>query len=83
MQLCNYLVVQLANVLHVIFKHQVLLDHGTYRTLDETFRVTYCQLWKALIFLDSNRIKHIGEQFGVGRYSTYLPLIFTGRTIDR
>ncbi|KAK2634409.1 hypothetical protein Ddye_029201 [Dipteronia dyeriana] len=60
----------------------VLLDHGTYRTLDEAFRVNYCQLWKALILLDSNKIQHLGEQFGVGKYSIYFPLIFTGRTID-
>ncbi|TXG49189.1 hypothetical protein EZV62_025064 [Acer yangbiense] len=60
----------------------VLLDHGTYRTLDEAFRVNYCQLWKALILLDSNKIQHLGEQFGVGKYSIYFPLIFTGRTIN-
>ncbi|KAH7571593.1 hypothetical protein JRO89_XS04G0093700 [Xanthoceras sorbifolium] len=60
----------------------VLLDHGTYRTLDEAFRVNYCQLWKALILLDSNKIQHLGEQFGVGKYSRYFPLIFTGRTIN-
>lgn len=60
----------------------VLLDHGIYKTLDDTFRVDYCRLWKALILLDSDEIKHLGERFGIGQYSRYLPLIFTGRSID-
>lgn len=60
----------------------VLLDHGIYKQLDEGFRQDYCQLWKALILLDSKKIQQLGEHFGVGKYSKYLPLIFTGRTID-
>lgn len=61
----------------------VLLDHGIYKEFDENFRLNYCQLWKALILLDSKKIQQIGEQFGVGKYSRYFPLIFTGRTINR
>ncbi|KAK2973160.1 hypothetical protein RJ640_009583 [Escallonia rubra] len=60
----------------------VLLDHGIYKQLDEDFRRNYCELWKALILLDSEKIQQIGERFGVGKYSRYFPLIFTGRTID-
>ncbi|GJS67234.1 uncharacterized AarF domain-containing protein kinase 1 isoform X1 [Tanacetum coccineum] len=60
----------------------VLLDHGIYKNLDEEFRVKYCQLWKALVFLDSHKIQQLGKHFGMGKYSKYLPLIFTGRTID-
>ncbi|GMY24758.1 uncharacterized aarF domain-containing protein kinase 1, partial [Fagus crenata] len=60
----------------------VLLDHGIYRQLDEGFRIDYCELWKALILLDTNKIQQLGEGFGVGKYSKYFPLIFTGRTID-
>ncbi|KAL4652445.1 hypothetical protein ACB092_01G233400 [Castanea dentata] len=60
----------------------VLLDHGIYRQLDEGFRIDYCELWKALILLDTNKIQQLGERFGVGKYFKYLPLIFTGRTID-
>ncbi|XP_010937009.1 uncharacterized protein [Elaeis guineensis] len=60
----------------------VLLDHGIYIELDERFRLDYCQLWKALILLDSQKIQHLGERFGVGKYSKYFPVIFTGRTID-
>ncbi|KAM0957584.1 hypothetical protein FF1_025699 [Malus domestica] len=60
----------------------VLLDHGIYKQLDEGFRLDYCQLWKALILLDSKKLHHLGERFGVGKYSRYFPVIFTGRTID-
>lgn len=62
---------------------EVLLDHGIYKELEEEFRQKYCQLWKALILRDSCNIQILAEQFGVGKYSRYLPVIFTGRTIDR
>ncbi|CAL9146730.1 uncharacterized protein LOC135586769 isoform X1 [Musa acuminata AAA Group] len=60
----------------------VLLDHGIYRELDERFRLDYCELWKALILLDSKKIQLLGEKFGVGKYSKYFPVIFTGRTME-
>uniref|UniRef100_A0A0E0MG85 ABC1 atypical kinase-like domain-containing protein n=1 Tax=Oryza punctata TaxID=4537 RepID=A0A0E0MG85_ORYPU len=60
----------------------VLLDHGIYKELDQKFRLDYCQLWKALILLDSQKIMELGEQFGVGKYARYFPVIFTGRTIE-
>ncbi|XP_077241000.1 protein kinase superfamily protein isoform X3 [Tasmannia lanceolata] len=60
----------------------VILDHGVYKELDEGFRLDYCQLWKALILLDSHKIHHLAERFGVGKYSRYFPVIFTGRTIN-
>ncbi|KAL2521953.1 Protein kinase superfamily protein [Forsythia ovata] len=60
----------------------VLLDHGIYKQLDEGFRQAYCQLWKAMILMDSKKIQQLGENFGVGKYSRYFPVIFTGRTIN-
>ncbi|XP_062006411.1 uncharacterized protein LOC133723569 isoform X2 [Rosa rugosa] len=60
----------------------VLLDHGIYKQLNDKFRLDYCQLWKALILLDSKKLQHLGEQFGVAKYSKYFPVIFTGRTVD-
>ncbi|XP_076955596.1 uncharacterized protein LOC143630486 [Bidens hawaiensis] len=60
----------------------VLLDHGIYKSLDEEFRVNNCQLWKALVLLDSHKIKQVAQHFGIGKYAKYLPLIFTGRTIN-
>jgi aarF domain-containing kinase len=63
--------------------HAVLLDHGIYKQLNDGFRLDYCQLWKALILLDSKKIQQLGERFGVAKYSKYFPVIFTGRTVDR
>ncbi|KMT17463.1 hypothetical protein BVRB_2g038010 isoform A [Beta vulgaris subsp. vulgaris] len=60
----------------------VLLDHGLYKELDDGFRRDYCRLWKAFILRDVNEIMHIGKSFGVGSYATYLPIIFTGRTMN-
>ncbi|MQM17904.1 hypothetical protein Taro_050885 [Colocasia esculenta] len=60
----------------------VILDHGIYRELDESFRLDYCQLWKALILLDVDKIKKISERFGMGKYARYFPVIFTGRTME-
>jgi predicted unusual protein kinase regulating ubiquinone biosynthesis (AarF/ABC1/UbiB family) len=47
----------------------VLLDHGIYRELDQKFRLDYCQLWKALILLDANKILELGE---VNVYFSYI-----------
>ncbi|KAK9069409.1 hypothetical protein SSX86_011312 [Deinandra increscens subsp. villosa] len=60
----------------------VLLDHGIYRSLDEEFRINYCQLWKALVLSDSHNIEQVAQHFGIGKYAKYLSLIFTGRLIN-
>ncbi|XP_028800598.1 uncharacterized aarF domain-containing protein kinase 1 [Neltuma alba] len=60
----------------------VLLDHGIYWELDEKFRKDFCQLWEALLLQDSKKIMCLGERFGIGKYSKYLPIIFTGRNIE-
>ncbi|KAF1869054.1 hypothetical protein Lal_00048334 [Lupinus albus] len=60
----------------------VLLDHAVYRELDEEFRKDFCQLWEALILKDSKKTMVLGERFGAGKFSRYLPIIFTGTTIE-
>uniref|UniRef100_M1CVU7 Ubiquinone biosynthesis protein coq-8 n=1 Tax=Solanum tuberosum TaxID=4113 RepID=M1CVU7_SOLTU len=60
----------------------VLLDFGICKQLNEDFRLKYCELWEGLVVKDSAKIQEIGEYFGVGKYSRYFPVIFTGRTID-
>jgi aarF domain-containing kinase len=73
----------LLEFLHLWFMaFAVLLDHGIYRELNQKFRLDYCQLWKALILLDTKKILELGEQFGVGKYAKYFPVIFTGRTLE-
>nr|KYP48347.1 putative aarF domain-containing protein kinase 1 [Cajanus cajan] len=61
----------------------VLLDHAVYTTLDDEFRKDFCQLWEALILKDSMKTMQLGERFGARKYSRYLPIIFTGTTIER
>lgn len=68
---------------HTLLNFPVLLDHGLYKELDDGFRRDYCRLWKAFILRDVNEIMLIGKSFGVGSYATYLPIIFTGRTMNR
>ncbi|RYQ99574.1 uncharacterized protein [Arachis hypogaea] len=60
----------------------VLLDHAVYRELDEEFRKDFCQLWEALILKDLNKTLRLGERFGAGKYSRYLPIIFTGTPVE-
>ncbi|XP_054799305.1 uncharacterized protein LOC129303803 isoform X2 [Prosopis cineraria] len=60
----------------------VLLDHGIYWELNEEFRKDFCHLWEALLLQDSKKIMCLGERFGIGKYSKYLPIIFTGRNIE-
>lgn len=60
----------------------VLLDHGLYRELDEDFRKTYCDLWRAMLMRDSALLEDCGARLKIGKYAKYLPLLFTYRTIQ-
>ena len=60
----------------------VLLDHGLYRELDESFRNTFCGLWKALLTQNMKELEQRSEELGVGMYAKYFPLIFTGRALN-
>ncbi|KAF9942782.1 hypothetical protein BGZ67_010414 [Mortierella alpina] len=58
----------------------VLLDHGLYRTLDETFRFNYCQLWRALILNDQELLNRSAANIGIPEnYVGFIPLIFIQR----
>lgn len=68
---------------HAKHKEQlVLLDHGLYRELDEEFRKTYCDLWRAMLMRDSTLLEDCGRRLNVGELANYLPLLFTYRTMD-
>ncbi|BBG98619.1 Protein kinase superfamily protein, partial [Prunus dulcis] len=54
---------------NILVSPEVILDHGIYKKLDEGFRLDYCQLWKALILLDSKNLQRLGERFGVANKS--------------
>ncbi|KDO32818.1 atypical/ABC1/ABC1-B protein kinase [Saprolegnia parasitica CBS 223.65] len=57
----------------------ILLDHGLYRQLDETFRITFCELWKGLLLRDAALVDACSDKFGIKQYAKLLPLIFTYR----
>jgi len=44
----------------------VLLDHGLYKELDSSTRISYASLWKALIFSDADSIKENSVKLGAG-----------------
>lgn len=58
----------------------VLLDHGIYRTLKDETRVSFCKMWKGLIEFDHNKVQKIAEEFRIGEYAHYLPILFLFRT---
>lgn len=67
---------------HAAQKEQlVLLDHGLYRELDDGFRQTYCDLWRAMLLRDTALLDDCGRRLNVGAFAKYLPLLFTFRTI--
>ncbi|CEG40828.1 atypical abc1 protein kinase [Plasmopara halstedii] len=48
--------------IHGKYKAQlVLLDHGLYRELDDNFRKTYCDLWRAMLMRDNALLKDCGR----------------------
>lgn len=44
----------------------VLLDHGLYVRVSETFRRQYATLWRGLITMDFDTIKDVAEEWGIG-----------------
>lgn len=60
----------------------VLLDHGLYRELDEDFRKTYCDLWRAMLLRDTKLLQECGDRLKVGELVQFLPLMFTYRPIS-
>lgn len=44
----------------------VLLDHGLYVRVSETFRRQYATLWRALITMDFDAIKSVASEWGIG-----------------
>jgi aarF domain-containing kinase len=59
-----------------------LLDHGLYRTLDETFMKNHALLWKSMLIGDSNGVKQATMGMGSPQYQELLPLILTSRPVN-
>jgi len=60
----------------------VLLDHGLYRELKDSFRRDYCRLWRALVQGDEQEIKLRCDNLHVGPAFTLLAAILTMRPWD-
>jgi aarF domain-containing kinase len=60
----------------------VLLDHGLYRDLGETFRMSYCRLWRSLVMGDEKGIKDTCNAMNVGPAYTLLAAMLTMRPWD-
>jgi aarF domain-containing kinase len=57
-------------------QHQlVLLDHGLYRELPETFRRNYCAMWKALVMRDDAALKRHSHALGVDNWELFAVLL--------
>ena len=60
----------------------VILDHGLYRELDESFRVTFCNLWTSILQRDMSGVQKCATALGARPYAKYFPLIFTLRPLE-
>lgn len=58
----------------------VLLDHGFYRQYDKKFMKNYCKLWQSIVLQDYDKMKEISDDFGIGEYYKYLPLVLLWRS---
>ncbi len=59
----------------------VLLDHGMYRRLSETFRYSYCQLWRAFMTRDDALGKRATRALGLNEeFFELLSIISVNRT---
>lgn len=46
-------------------KHQlVIIDHGLYISLADSFRQQYCELWRALLVMDTKTVENIARSWG-------------------
>lgn len=58
----------------------VLLDHGLYSKLEESFRVDYCKLWMAILKPDKDKVKELCTKMGVGELFGLFACIVTARS---
>ncbi|MCO5590107.1 hypothetical protein L7F22_044076 [Adiantum nelumboides] len=62
-------------------QHQVvLIDHGLYVSISETFRRQYAELWKAIFEVDISTLERITTAWGMGKQSAEL---FASATLMR
>ncbi|XP_050753450.1 aarF domain-containing protein kinase 1 isoform X2 [Gymnogyps californianus] len=60
--------------------HIILLDHGLYQVLSESFRMDYCRLWQALIKADMKRVQKYSRRLGAGNLYPLFACMLTARS---
>ncbi|XP_039207535.1 aarF domain-containing protein kinase 1 isoform X3 [Crotalus tigris] len=60
--------------------HIILLDHGLYQVLTDSFRLDYCRLWQALIKADVKQIKQYSQRLGAGDLYPLFACMLTARS---
>nr|DBA14627.1 TPA: hypothetical protein GDO54_005565 [Pyxicephalus adspersus] len=58
----------------------ILLDHGLYQQLTDTFRLDYCRLWQALISVDMEGIRIYSQRMGAGDLYPLFACMLTARS---
>lgn len=53
----------------------VILDHGLYISLPNTFRIENCRLWEYLFSFNTHGIEEIGREWGIGSTELFATLI--------
>jgi aarF domain-containing kinase len=59
----------------------VLLDHGLYRDLDDSFRYNYCLLWRGLITQNKDFLRESCNALGVTQFELFISVL-TSNTYD-
>jgi aarF domain-containing kinase len=53
----------------------VLLDHGLYRDLDDSFRLNYCLLWRGLITQNKQLLKESCSNLGINKFELFISIL--------
>jgi aarF domain-containing kinase len=60
----------------------VLVDHGLYKQLDDSFRLKYSRLWKSLMMADLDSIKDTCADMGITKMYPLFAAMLTARPYD-
>jgi len=58
----------------------ILLDHGLYQSLSESFRYNYAAIWMSILEKDVKRLELLTKHFNVNEYFALFACIITGRS---
>ncbi|KAM8921144.1 aarF domain-containing protein kinase 1 [Pelodytes ibericus] len=60
----------------------ILLDHGLYQVLTDSFRLNYCHLWQALIGANMEGVRKYSQRLGAGEMYPLFACMLTARSWD-